>query len=187
MRTFILSLLAALLCSTALTAQAEGNGLRLKEYSEGITLHSVENGLRLQFVPSPWGTNAPAAEQSTPAFEAGTSKARSMLRADWPVFGFGLHTSLGLDWSNPTKPSSAIDVKALGAMPFLGLGWESGADASRWKLSAEIGTAFASGQPCNALVGCPRSRLTGLNPYGYGSGLRLNPYVNFGATFTFGQ
>lgn len=190
MRTLCLDLLAALLCSSALTAQAEGTGLRLKEYSEGITLHAVENGLKLRFVPLAQGSlSIPATEQSVPAFDtSGTVSTHSMLRADWPVFGPGLRTSLGLNWNSQTSVFSTPGIKPFEATPFFGLGWESGnRDASRWRLSAEVGAAFASGKPCYLLSGCPGNRLTGLNPYGSGSGLRLNPYVNFGATFTFGQ
>ncbi len=171
-------------------AQAEGSGLRLKEYSEGITLQSSENGLKLRFVPAPaeQASPAPGVEQSSSAADPGQTRARSILRADWPVFNSGLHTSLGLDWSN-TAGTTGNTNRALDAMPLFGLGWETGSRrASNWKLSAEVGTAFVSGLPCNPLVGCPLSNSpTGLNPYGYGSGLRLNPYVNFGATFTFGQ
>lgn len=189
MRARSLSFLAALLCLTVHTAQAEGTGLRLKEYSEGLTLQAAENGLKLRFVPAApeQASPAPGAEQSGSISEASLTRSRNMLRADWPVFSSGLHTSVGLDWSNTAGLTGSAGRPD--AMPLFGLGWETGSRrASSWKLSAEVGTAFVSGLPCNPLVGCPASSTpTGLNPYGYGSGLRLNPYVNFGATFTFGQ
>ncbi len=189
MRSRRLLLLAALLCQAALNAHAEGSGLRLKEYTEGITLPTMENGLKLRFVPAPTEATSPipSAEQSAGFADAAPPRNRSMFRADWPV-GAGLHTSLGLDWSASAGQTGSGN-RTLDPMPLFGLGWESASGTpSRWKLSAEIGTAFVSGQPCNALIGCPANRAAaGLNPYGYGSGLRLNPYVNFGATFSFGQ
>lgn len=176
-------LLAALLVTSASLAHAEAGGLRLKEHNEGISLNAVENGLKLQFVPAP--AQPPQTEQSGPALDERVG--RSTLRAEMDSFAPGLHTTFGLDW-NAVNGNTAPSLNAFDATPFLGLGWQSSSrDSRRWRLSAEVGTAFTAGQPCNPLVGCAAAPRTGLNPYSPGSGLRLNPYVNFGATYTFGQ
>lgn len=184
MRSVHRVLLAALLATSPFLAHAEAGGLRLKEHSKGITLNAVENGLKLQFVPAP--AQVPSAEQS--GLSLGERAGRSTLRAEMASFAPGLHTTFGLDWTSITGRTDP-SLNTLEATPFLGLGWQSGArESSRWHLSAEVGTAFSAGQPCNPLVGCSATQpRTGLNPYASGSGLRLNPYVNFGATYTFGQ
>lgn len=178
------AILASIIVSSVPLAHAEAGGLRLKDHIEGITLPAPGSGLKLHFVPAPRRAAPPALAASS---LNETVVQRNSLRADWQWAGKSLHTTLGLDWSDITHQAGTHDYTSSDAIPFFGLGWDSGSSKSRWRLSAEIGTAFAAGQPCNALVGCASLRSSGLNPYSTGSGLRLNPYVNFGATYTFSQ
>ncbi|MDQ7988221.1 MAG: hypothetical protein REI09_01195 [Candidatus Dactylopiibacterium sp.] len=173
---------ALLFALTALTAQAEGGGLRLPDLAGGSLSDSpAERGLRLRFL-------APAhslpADTLTPGREFGASYGRSSLRADWPVLGEGFRTVLGLSWASPARPTQSAPT-ALDITPFISLGWTTSNVAQRgWHLNAEVGTAIG-GQRC-AFSGC-KDTFTGFDPHSSGSGLRLNPYVNFGATFTFGE
>lgn len=175
----------ALLCMLSLAAPAHAqSGLRLKEHSEGITLHAAENGLRLQFTRL-----APEAAPAASGHKLDLST-RDSLRADWPLFSQNLHTTLGVSWNalSPRGGQSSSQASALNAVPFMGLGWQSALQSnSRWRLSAEIGTAFAAPRNCGGLVPACSAPANGFKPQSSGSGLRLNPYLNFGATFSFDQ
>lgn len=183
-----LTLLSALLCTLCVTApaHAQASGLRLKSHSEGITLHAGESGLRLQFV-----STTPIANQSAAGFDfTSTTSPRNSLRADWPLLAKGLHTTLGLSWSSESRNSMASSSRSseMNAMPFMGLGWQGGLQQnSRWRLSAEVGTAFTGGSGCSGIPPSCSGAASGFRTYSSGSGLRLNPYVNFGATFRFDQ
>lgn len=192
MRAPLLPLLSTLFCLLAHAAptHAQAAGLKLKSLSEGVTLHSTDSGLRLQYIGPASFAGEPSAGQSA-ALNLSTPTLRNSLRADWLVPGQGLHTSLGVSWNAQGKSFAATSSlpSSLNPTPFMGLGWQPGAkQSSRWKLSAEIGTAFSGEKACPSIaVHCNSGPGNGFNLQSNGSGLRLNPYVNFGATFSFDQ
>lgn len=163
-------------------ARAQATGLLLKEYSEGITLHSTASGLRLNFKQLELNSlETPANHSSSSA-----SVFRNELRADWPLSRNGLQTSLGLSWSGKGFSSERSLSHGIAAKTFFGLDWYPGLQKhQRWSLSAEMGTALSNSSACSTILSyCTPS---GLNPQFSGSGLRLNPYLNFGATYRFGR
>ncbi len=186
MRVSRLPLLLALLCLTGLSlpAHAQATGLRLKASPD--PLQAGESSLRLRYTSLAVAGDV-LATQPAPLFEVPIT--RSSLRADWPVLVQGVHTSIGVSWNDIVATSGQASSRSsqLSATPFLGLGWQSSQSRqSRWSLSAEVGTALA-GSCSSTAPGCSGIQSTGLNPNASGSGLKLNPYVNFGATFRFDQ
>ena len=172
------------LCSAALAsllaaapALAQPSGLRLGGGNEGFSLRGTDNGLhlRLSTLTTPDSTSAPVGEAG-----------RQTLRADWPVFGYGLRTSLGLSW-NAAGRSGLSGTSDLAPSTFLGFGWRGEpVRNSRWSLSAEVGTSLASGTACHgSSMSCAMPRAQGLSGEASGNGLRLSPYVSFGATWSF--
>lgn len=163
-------------------AHAQATGLLLKKYQEGITLHSTNNGLRLNFKQLELNS------LETPSNHSSSSASifRNELRANWPLSSSGLQTSLGLSWSGDGFSSARGLSHGIAAKTFFGLDWYPGQKKHpRWSLSAEMGTALSNSGACNATLSyCTPS---GLNPQFSGSGLRLNPYLNFGATYRFGR
>ncbi|NSL54076.1 hypothetical protein [Uliginosibacterium aquaticum] len=187
MRSLRLPFLVALLClaGQALPAHAQATGLRLKHTPE--SQQAGESGLRLSFSSFSAAGEVTAA-QSSPLFDA--ASVRNSLRADYPLLAKGVHTSVGVSWNDlsaSTSGQASSRSSQLAAVPFLGLSWQSSqARQNRWSLSAEVGTALAGN--CSGMApSCSGAPTTGLNPSSSGSGLRLNPYVNFGATFRFDQ
>lgn len=176
--------LVCLLAGTA--AFAQPSGLLFDGGKEGFTLRDTDNGLRLHFTSQPKsGTAKESIPDSTSKFTVPT---HNTLRAEWaiPYQNIGLHTSLGLSWDSD-KPVS-FTGRATTPTTFLGLGWSSAPSrTSRWSLSAELGTSLSnSTYGCFGVVqSCASQRPLGLSGDAAGSGLRLNPYVSFGATYSF--
>jgi hypothetical protein len=166
-------------------AFAQPSGLRLDSAStRGIVLRDTENGLRLRFSTdsssspaNPWGNENLNAQDSS----------HNTLRADWPLLDMGIHTSLGLSWDSGR---TGVPGKSLGSTPstFVGLGWDSEPSrSSRWALSAQVGTHLGSNNSgCKSfLLSCNTAQPLGLSGNAMGNGLRLTPYVSFGATYSF--
>jgi hypothetical protein len=167
-------------------AFAQPSGLRLDNTNtKGIVLRDTENGLRLRLssdpvaLPvNPWGNESPNAQDGS----------RNTLRADWPLLDMGIHTSLGLSWDSGRN---GVSGKSLGnTSTFVGLGWDSEPSrSSRWALSAQVGTHLGSSNSsggCKSfLLSCNTAQPLGLSGNAMGNGLRLTPYVSFGATYSF--
>lgn len=174
--TLLSSILACLIVISP--AYAQPSGLRLQGHAEGFALRETDKGLRLRF-----------STETTPASLAAADPgplARNTLRADWPVFGYGLHTSLGLSW-NAQDSGNAFSSTAVAPSSFLGFGWRGEPFRnSGWKLSAELGANLSGGSGCaGSTAACPPLRPQGLSGDAGGNGLRLNPYINFGATINY--
>ena len=168
-------------------AFAQPSGLRLDSTStRGIVLRDTENGLQLRLSSdplvspaNPWGNEDLNTQNGS----------HNTLRADWPLLDMGIHTSLGLSWDSG---STGVSGKTLGSTPstFVGLGWDSEPSrSSRWALSAQVGTHLGSnnsGSGCKSfLLSCTTTQPLGLSGNAVGNGLRLTPYVSFGATYSF--
>ncbi len=175
--------LASLLASPV--AFAQPSGLRLDSAStRGIVLRDTENGLQLRLTTdsgaspaNPWGNEGLNAQDGS----------RNTLRADWPLLDMGIHTSLGLSWDSGR---AGVSGKSLGTpSTFVGLGWDSEPSrSSRWALSAQVGTHLGSNSNggCKSfLLSCNTAQPLGLSGNAVGNGLRLTPYVSFGATYSF--
>lgn len=181
------------LCTTALVsllgwqaALAQPSGLRLDSTSNGFVLRDSENGLRLRFSTQSTTDSSPFQSASEQFSRPGQ---RSSLSADLPLTDDGLHTSLGFSWDSNRLGTPGMAGSSTGSQttPFFGLGWNSGASrSSRWALSAEVGTQFASASACrNSLLTCTTAPSLGLSGNAMGSGLHLTPYFSFGATYSF--
>jgi hypothetical protein len=170
--------LASLIATTP--AYAQPSGLRLQGQAEGFTLRESDSGLRLRF-------SADSTQISTQAFNAtsATSPLRNTLRADWPVFGYGLHTSLGLSWNSQASLLSNSGT-SMAPSSFFGLGWRGEPlRNSNLQLSAELGTNISSSSNCSITSLCPPLRPQGLSADAAGNGLRLSPYFSVGASFKY--
>lgn len=183
MKTILQALCAATLVSllAGQTVLAQPSGLRLDGSARGIVLRDTENGLRLSFSSHPttsdswWNTDAASQDGS-----------HNTLSADWPL-DLGVHTSLGLSWDT-ARSGTAGKTTASPPATFFGLGWNSEPSRStRWALSAEVGTHLTAGSnSCRSiLMSCVAAQPAGLSGNAMGSGLRLTPYVSFGATYSF--
>lgn len=184
MKTRSLTLCAVVLASVMAgpAALAQPSGLRLAGGSKGIVLRDTESGLHLSFsaqaVPATttwWNaTDTPTPQDSN----------RNTLSADLPL-DLGLHTSLGLSWDSGSIGAGKTANSA--PSPFFGLGWNSEPSRStRWALSATVGTHLTSAGTCKgALWSCGAVQPAGLSGNAMGNGLRLTPYVSFGATYSF--
>lgn len=170
---------STLACLVAIApAYAQPSGLRLQGHAEGFALRETDSGLRLRFSSETAPTSITAAETGP--------LTRNTLRADWPVFGYGLHTSLGLSWS-AQEASNTFSSTAVAPSSFLGFGWRGEPlSNSGWKLSAELGANVSGSNGCaGSSAACPPMRPQGLSGDAGGNGLRLNPYINFGATINY--
>ena len=170
---------STLACLIAIApAYAQPSGLRWQGNAEGFALRESDNGLHLRF-SSETAPNSSNAAETTPL-------TRNTLRADWPVFGYGLHTSLGLSWSTQ-EAGNAFSSTTAAPSSFLGFGWRGEPIRnSGWKLSAELGTNVSGGNGCaGSSAACPPMRPQGLSGDAGGNGLRLTPYINFGATLNY--
>ena len=176
---------ASLACLVAAApAYAQPSGLRLQGHAEGFALRESDNGLRLHFTSTNPLNNAALATPGT----AKASPTRNTLRADWPVFGYGLQTSLGLSWNTPETSSRSFSTAQISPTTFLGFGWHGEPfQNSGWKFSAEFGTSLSNGaSSCTGITSlCPTSQPQGLRSDASGNGLRLTPYVSFGATLSY--
>ncbi|GAB2885387.1 hypothetical protein GCM10027046_12270 [Uliginosibacterium flavum] len=170
---------STLACLIAIApAYAQPSGLRLQGHAEGFALRETDSGLRLRFSSETAPVSISAAESSP--------LTRNTLRADWPVFGYGMHTSLGLSWSAPDAGNTFSNT-SVAPSSFMGFGWRSESIRnSGWKLSAELGTNVSGGSGCAGTgAACPPLRPQGLSGDAGGNGLRLTPYINFGATINY--
>lgn len=184
MKTGSLTLCAVVLASVLAgpAALAQPSGLRLDGGSSGIILRDTESGLHLSFSARP----APATTTWWNATDTTLPQdgSRNTLSADLPL-DLGLHTSLGLSWDS----GNSVTGKTAGSTPspFFGLGWNSEPSRStRWALSAEVGTHLTGASTCKGvLLSCGAVQPAGLSGNAMGNGLRLTPYVSFGATYSF--
>lgn len=172
---FLSTFLACLMAVTPVHAQP--SGLRLQGNAEGFTLRESDNGLRLRF----------SAETAPTSIQSSSALTRNTLRADWPVFGYGLRTSLGLSWSAAEMSTQYTTRSSTEPTTFLGFGWRGEPIRnSGWKLSAEMGASVSGSRGCSSIgPACPITHPQGLSGDAGGNGLRLNPYINFGATLNY--
>jgi len=179
---FLNTSLACLVATTP--AYAQPSGLRLQGNAEGFTLRGSDNGLRLRFTSTNPLHDTTALAASDPARNSLT---RNTVRADWPIFGYGLRTSLGLSWSTPEAGNRSFSREQMAPTTFLGFGWRSESfQSSGWKFSAELGTNLSGRNTCTGITSvCLTPQPQGLNGEASGNGLRLNPYVSFGATLNY--
>lgn len=180
MKASVSTLLSSTLaCLVAIApAYAQPSGLRLQGHAEGFALRETDSGLRLRFSSETTPGSLSTAET--------TPLTRNTLRADWPVFGYGLHTSLGLSWS-AQDAGSALSSTSAAPSSFLGFGWRGEPLRNTgWKLSAELGANVSGSAGCaGTSAACPPMRPQGLSGDAGGNGLRLNPFINFGATINY--
>lgn len=168
--------LAHIALATSLLTQpvfAQPSGLLLQSNgATGLSLGDADSRLHFRFKTEPVSASTLADTQKS---------LRSTIQADWPVIGFGLRTAIGLSWTSPDLNASTVTT------PFLGLGWRSEPTRnSGWRLSAEMGTNLFNNSHCDtASLGCAALPAPGLNSDSAGSGLRLSPYLNFGASYRY--
>lgn len=167
--------LIALLFLAAQPLWAQPSGLRLQPGApEGLSLRGHEEGLKLRFV------SVPVVDQSAPS-GAAAPLMRSTLAADWLLSGDGLSTSLGMSW-NSTTGQLSFGTPAT----FVGLGWKGMvAHDSQLSVSAELGARYANTTCMLPLAGCDSTRTSAFSSDAGGSGLRLSPYISFGATLRY--
>jgi len=169
-------------------AYAQPSGLRLDGNStSGFTLRDTGNGLHLEFstyaVPTLTPFNVSPTQNSWTA-------SHNTLSAKWSMLESGeIHTSLGLVW-DADRSSAGTFSEAQGSglsRTFLGLSWDSKATSeSRWALTAQVGTNLFLNKNCSeAFHSCGNSGSFGLTANPLGDGLHLNPYISFGATYSF--
>ncbi|PAS97800.1 MAG: hypothetical protein CGU28_03400 [Candidatus Dactylopiibacterium carminicum] len=175
----LLRLLAALgLSAATLMAQAQPSGLLLfKGHGEGLSLKREEPGFRLRFTQEPATASTPAALPAEVPLQS--------LSAEWALPMQGFYGSTGLSW---TGKRNLADNGSISSSHFA-LGWQgSFLPSSNWSFSAGVGTALSAGSKCAGIgQACQTPGSLGLNPEARGSGLHLNPYVSFGATYRFGN
>ncbi|MEC5397033.1 hypothetical protein [Uliginosibacterium sp. H1] len=166
---------ALLLLIAAFSGLAHGQGLRVPvDSKEGESRFELGSG------------GVPGVSQG----EDGNALGSSWLAASWKPFGEGLRTSLGMVWRDRQehlyRAPGESDLFGRLSTPYVGVGW-SGAvtENSRWRLSAEMGTMLLGSGNCSADVSCLSVPSVGLKPDSQGGGMRFNPYVTFGATFSY--
>jgi hypothetical protein len=182
---FVLMTAAITCMAGSLVALAQPSGLRLEKSSEGFILRDTDsNGLRLRLTSLPTAVSPKATDDTVASIVPG----HQTLRADWSVLGPGLHTSLGLSWDNGRQINLTSKTLATTPTTFMGFGWDSlPSRSSRWSLSAEVGTNLSGSYGCFGTIiqSCTKTHPLGLSGDAVGSGLRLNPYISFGATYSF--
>ncbi|MDQ8024237.1 MAG: hypothetical protein REI94_20520 [Moraxellaceae bacterium] len=153
-------------------------------YGQGLRLPSANAESESRFELG--GGGVPGIGQA----DSGDQGQSSWLAASWRPFGDGLRTSLGMIWRDPQQQYSRApgESELFGRLstPYVGIGW-SGAvtDDSRWLLSAEMGTMLLGSGSCSGGVSCLNLPSVGLRPDSQGGGMRFNPYVTFGARFSY--
>jgi hypothetical protein len=190
---FLLLTVALALSTGSLATLAQPSGLRLDKSYEGFALPNsqeasreaaTDSGLYLRFTKLPQATLVDQDNKSTSL----DLPARSMLRADWSMLSPGVHTSLGLSWNNDQQIVPTGKGLSTSPTTFLGFGWDSlPSRSSRWSLSAEVGTNLSGSYGCFGAIaqGCTPAKPLGMSGEAVGNGLRLNPYISFGATYSF--
>ncbi|MFA9439687.1 hypothetical protein ACDA63_08630 [Uliginosibacterium sp. sgz301328] len=164
----------------------------------------ANSSLVLRF-SDPTGSSAtaagPALATTQPLRLSGNSDDSSLSRsptvwADWRPFDNGLRTSAGMMWRDtlsertPTVDAMSaanFDVRDRVSTPFVGFGWVSTKSrTSRWSLSAEIGAYASGGGECRtAALSCAVSSGMGLKPGSGNDGIHWNPYLSFGASYSY--
>lgn len=185
---YLCSFICLISTLTGPLAYAQQSGLRLEGSSpSGFVLRDSGNGLHLEFstyaVPTLTPFNVSPTQNSWTA-------SHNTLSANWSVLDSDeIHTSLGLVWdSNRNSAGTFSEAQGSGlSRSFLGLSWDSKATSeSRWALSAQVGTNLFHNKNCSdAFHACSSSGSFGLTANPLGDGLHLNPYISFGATYSF--